>query len=275
MKIASWNVNWIRAGIKKGTFFDYLKTQSPDIIGLQEVKAQYEQLSQEDVAEIQSLGYEIYWNPAKRPWYSGTAVLTKVTPIEVKMWIETTDLVLDHLEIDEVIHKNHEWRVIVAEYETFFYITVYTPNAKNDLSRLPYRQIWDEVFLKYMKHLEAHKPVIFCWDLNVAHREIDIANPSANKTTKSRPWNAGFTDQERSGFQAFINAWFVDSFRHFHPEMKEAYTWWSNFWNARVNNVWWRIDYVVVTPTLVPLITKAFIHPEAMGSDHCPVGIEI
>lgn len=275
MKLVSWNVNGIRAGIKKWTFFDYLENFSPDVIGLQEVKGKLDQLEVENIEKMKSLWYEIYWNAAVRPWYSGTAILTKITPKNVWNGIDTTGLDLNQVETDEVIEENHEGRVITAEYDDFYYVTVYTPNSKSALERLDYRQIWDHVFLKYCKFLETKKPVIFCWDLNVAHKEIDLANPSTNKTTKTKPGNAWFTDQERAGFEEIINAGFVDTFRHFYPEQTWAYTWWSNFGQARAKNVWWRIDYFCTSPALTSRLKDAFIHPQVMGSDHCPVGIEI
>ncbi|MDD5770292.1 MAG: exodeoxyribonuclease III [Candidatus Gracilibacteria bacterium] len=275
MKLISRNVNGIRAGINKGTFFEYLKTNNPDIIGLQEVKAKIEQLDESHINEIKNLGYEIYWNSAVRPGYSGTAILTKIKPINIYYGIDTTGLQLDKIETDEVIEENHEGRVITAEFENFYFITVYTPNSKRDLERLEYRQIWDHVFLKYMKFLETKKPVIFCGDLNVAHREIDLANPSTNKTTKTKPGNAGFTDKERFGIQEFINAGFIDTFRYFFPEKSGAYSWWSNFAGARAKNIGWRIDYFLVSNNLKDKLKNAFITPEVMGSDHCPVGIDI
>lgn len=275
MKLISWNVNGIRAWIKKWTFFEYLKSENPDIIWLQEVKAKYEQLENSDIENIKNLWYEIYWNAAQRPGYSWTAILTKIKPINVFYWIDTTWLNLDQVETDEVIEENHEWRVITAEYENFYFITVYTPNSKPDLSRLDYRKIWDHVFLKYMKFLETKKPVIFCWDLNVAHKEIDLANPKWNKTTATKPGNAWFTDTERAGMQEFVDNYFVDSFRHFYPETIWAYSWWSNFGWARWKNVWWRIDYFLVSESLINTLKSAFIRPEIMWSDHCPVWIEI
>lgn len=275
MKLISWNVNGIRSWIKKWTFFEYLKQENPDIIGLQEVKAKYEQLEESVIHEITSLWYEIYWNAAVRPGYSGTAILTKIKPLNVWYGIDTTWLHLNQVETDEVIEENHEWRVIVSEYNDFYFVNVYTPNAKPDLARLEYRQVWDHVFLKYMKSLETKKPVIFCGDLNVAHQEIDLANPKSNKTTATKPGNAGFTDQERAGMQEFINHNFIDTFRYFYPETVWAYSWWSNFWQARAKNIWWRIDYFLISENLKNKLKSAFIRPEIMWSDHCPVGIEI
>lgn len=275
MKLISWNVNGIRAGIKKWTFFEYLQSENPDIIGLQEVKAKYEQLEKSDRENIENLWYYIYWNAAQRPGYSGTAVLSKIKAHHVYYWIDTTELDLNEVETDEVIEENHEWRVITLEYDDFYYITVYTPNSKSELERLSYRQIWDHVFLKYMNFLQTKKPVIFCWDLNVAHKEIDLANPSSNKTTKSKPGNAGFTDQERFGIQECIDAWFIDTFRYLYPDMVWAYTWWSNFAWARGKNVWWRIDYFLISHILKEKLKHVFIRQEVLWSDHCPVWIEI
>lgn len=275
MKLISWNVNWIRAWIRKWTFFDFLQKENPDIIWLQEVKWNIEQLETSDIEKIKNLWYEIYWNAAVRPGYSWTAILTKIKPVNIFYWIDTKWLDLNEFETDEVIEENHEWRVIIWEFENFYLVNVYTPNSKPDLSRLEYRKIWDHVFLKYMKHLEKNKPLIFCWDLNVAHKEIDLANPKPNMTTASKPWNAWFTDTERFWMQNFLDVWFVDSFRYFYPEQTWAYTWWSNFWNARAKNVWWRIDYFLVTNEFAKNLKNAFILPEVMWSDHCPVGIEI
>lgn len=275
MKLVSWNVNWIRAWIKKWTFFEYLQNYSPDIIWLQEVKWKIEQLEANDIENIKNLWYEIYWNAAVRPGYSWTAILSKIKPLNVFYWIDTTNLELNQVETDEVIEENHEWRVITAEFEDFYFVTVYTPNSKQELERLDYRQVWDHVFLKYMKSLETKKAVIFCWDLNVAHQEIDLANPKANKTTLTKPGNAWFTDKERFWMQNYIDAWFIDSYRYFNPEKTWAYSRWSNFWKAREKNVWWRIDYFLLSESYKNNLKNAFINPEVFGSDHCPVWIEI
>jgi exodeoxyribonuclease III len=209
----------------------------------------------------------MYFNPAQRPGYSGTAIFTKIHPKKIIFGIDTSALKLDKIETDEVIEENHEGRVITAEFEDFFYVTVYTPNSKSELERLPYRQIWDHVFLQYMKHLEKTKPVIFCGDLNVAHREIDLKNPKSNKGTN------GFTDEERYGIQQYIDNGFIDTFRHFYPDLTGAYSRWSYLGNARKNNSGWRIDYVVCSPAICPKMTDSFIRPDVHGSDHCPVGI--
>lgn len=275
MKLISWNVNWIRANLKKW-FLDYLKSENPDIIWLQEIRAEEEQVKNE-LEEIKTLGYEIYWNNAEKKWYSWTAIFTKIKPIKVFYWIWEKDLESKLSESCQVFlfdedgweKNNREWRVIIAEYDKFYFVTVYTPNAQRELTRLEYRQKWDNCFLEYMKKLEQDKPIIFCWDLNVAHTEIDLANPKSNKN------NAGFTMEERNWFTNFINNWFVDTFRYLNPELTWAYSWWSNFWNARSKNVGWRIDYFVISDLLKKDLKNAFIRPEIHGSDHCPVWIEI
>jgi exodeoxyribonuclease III len=254
MKFISWNVNGIRACVNKG-FLEYLQTENPDIIGLQEVKAKADQ--NPIVSELSDMGYQIYWNGAERPGYSGTAIFTKKTPLSVEVWLGGK------------IEDDNEGRVLTLEFPDFYFTTVYTPNAKPDLARLEYRTRWDAAFLAHMNEREKKKPNIFCGDLNVAHREIDLKNPSWNRG------NAGFTDEERSGFQGMVDAGFIDSFRHFYPETPEAYTWWSNFFQSRARNIWWRIDYHMVSPRLREALSQAFIRPEVLGSDHCPVGIEL
>jgi exodeoxyribonuclease III len=254
MKCISWNVNGIRACVNKG-FLDYLALENPDIIGLQEVKAKEEQ--NPALSQMQDLGYQVFWNAAERPGYSGTAVLTKKTPLSVE------------LGLDGAIEDDNEGRVTTLEFPDFYFVTVYTPNAKPDLARLAYRVRWDKAFFEHMQKLESKKPVIFCGDLNVAHKEIDLKNPKANR------WNAGFTDEERSGFESIVGGWFIDSFRKLYPDLPDAYSWWSNFGGARSRNVWWRIDYQIVSPRLESAICNAFIRPEVLGSDHCPVGVEL
>lgn len=275
MKLVSWNVNWIRSWIKKWTFFKYLEYENPDIIWLQEIKAKFEQLEQSDIEKIKNFWYQIYWNPAVKLGYSWTAILSKIKALNIYYWIDTTKLLLNELEIDKVIKENYEWRVITAEYKNFYFITVYTPNSKPDLSRLEYRKIWDNIFLKYLNFLQSQKPIIFCWDLNVAHKEIDLANPSINKTTKTRPWNAWFTDIERAWIQEFINNKYIDTFRYFYPNITWSYTWWSNFWNARLKNIWWRIDYFLISEILKSKLKSAFINQKVIWSDHCPIWIQI
>lgn len=254
MKLISWNVNGIRACVNKG-FLDYLRIESPDVIGLQEVKAKEEQ--NPILQELKDLGYQVIWNHADRPGYSGTAIFSKIAPKSIMF------------ALDNSIEDDNEGRVTTVEFEDFYYVTVYTPNSKRELERLPYRGRWDIAFYEYMKGLEKKKPVIFCGDLNVAHKEIDLKNPKANR------FNAGFTDEERSWFQRFVDGGFVDTFRHFYPDTPEAYTWWSNFAWSRGKNVGWRIDYFMVSEVLKDKLQSAFIRPEVMGSDHCPVGIEI
>lgn len=250
-KLISWNVNGIRAAVTKG-FFEFITRENPDIIWLQEVKATEDQNPIR--LELESLGYHIFWNSAEKKWYSGTAIFTKEKPISIAYGMG----ILEH---------DNEWRIITAEYTEYFFVTVYTPNSKDDLSRLQYRTVWDKEFLIYINSLEAKKPVIFCGDLNVAHKEIDLANPRANIGEH------GFTIEERTGFQGFIDAGYIDTFRHFYPETERAYTWWSHFANSRARNVWWRIDYFLISHILHSRLRGAFIQPEQLGSDHCPVGI--
>jgi len=256
MKIISWNVNGIRAVLKKG-FLDFMDEHDPDIICIQETKAHKEQVE----LELDKYPYK-YWNSAEKKGYSSTAIFSKHKPINV----------INDMGIEK--HDN-EGRIITLEFKDYYLVTVYTPNSKRDLSRLPYRQNeWDVDFLSYMKSLEQNKPVIFCGDLNVAHKEEDLANPSSNKTTKSRPGNAGFTDEEREGFDNIINAGFIDTFREFHKG-NGHYTWWSYMGGARARNVGWRIDYFCISPSLKSIMTDSSILPEVMGSDHCPIVLNI
>jgi exodeoxyribonuclease-3 len=256
MKIISWNVNGIRAVLKKG-FLDFMDEHDPDIICIQETKAHKEQVE----LELDKYPYK-YWNSAEKKGYSSTAIFSKHKPINV----------INDMGIEK--HDN-EGRIITLEFKDYYLVTVYTPNSKRDLSRLPYRQNeWDVDFLSYMKSLEENKPVIFCGDLNVAHKEEDLANPSSNKTTKSRPGNAGFTDEEREGFDNIINAGFIDTFREFHKG-NGHYTWWSYMGGARARNVGWRIDYFCISPSLKSIMTDSSILPEVMGSDHCPIVLNI
>ncbi|MFC1517926.1 exodeoxyribonuclease III [Candidatus Margulisiibacteriota bacterium] len=251
LQLFSWNVNGIRAVLKKG-FLAWFNTAKPDILVLQETKVQEGQVK----VEIPS-AYEQFWNYAKlKKGYSGTAVFTKVTPLSVTY------------DMNKKEH-DHEGRVITLEFQDFFLVNVYTPNSKRELERLAYRhKEWDIDFLKYLKKLEKKKPVIFGGDLNVAHEEIDLANPKTNHK------NAGFTDEEREGFSNFIKAGFVDTFRIFTKDGGH-YTWWSHFANARTRNIGWRIDYFLVSKSISDKVTKAWIEPKVMGSDHCPVGLEI
>ncbi len=249
MKIISWNVNGLRAVLRKN-FLDYLAGESPDILCLQETKA-----GPDDVEQLWPAAYTTYWNTAQKKGYSGTAILTRPRPISVSCGVNIAE------------HDN-EGRVLTAEYPDFFLVNVYVPNSKRELTRLPYRQEWDRDFLKYLKKLERKKPVIFCGDLNVAHNEIDLANPKTNVG------NHGFTVEERAGFTAFVKAGFLDTFREFEPGGGH-YTWWSPMSGARARNVGWRIDYFLVSASLRPRLKRAFIRPEIPGSDHCPVGIEL
>ena len=265
MKIYSWNVNGIRAVEKKALFEPFLSEHQPDILCLQETKAQPEQV-EADFAEKYP-EYEQYWHSAVKKGYSGTAIFTKISPLEVHYGLPT-DIIARYELQDAYGDTTNEGRVLVAEYETHFVATVYTPNAKEDLSRIPMREQWDPAYLAYMKQLEEEKPVIFCGDLNVAHTELDLARPKENRGRK------GFTDEERNGFTAFVESGFVDTFRLFHTDGGH-YTWWSHYSGARERNVGWRIDYVLVSEDLAPLVQRADIHQDVYGSDHCPVSIAI
>jgi exodeoxyribonuclease-3 len=257
MRLYSWNVNGIRAVLNKGAFQSFLEAHRPDILCLQETKAQRSQV------EVDLPDYFEYWNSAVRKGYSGTAIFTRDEPISVVNGF--SDKVSSRFDLAESVE---EGRVISAEYKDFYLVTVYTPNAKDNLSRIPLRLHWDPAFLAHCKELEKKKPVIFCGDLNVAHTELDLANPKSNVGRK------GFTDEERSGFQAFIDAGFVDTFRMFH-QGNGHYTWWSHFAKARERNVGWRIDYFLVSAALRDRVEAADIHPNVMGSDHCPVSITL
>ena len=250
MKLISWNVNGIRSALRND-FMDFIKSEKPDMVCLQETKAHPEQV------EIALPEYELYWNyPHDRWHYSGTAIFTKIRPVKVTYGIG-------------IKKHDQEGRVICAEFKNYFLVNVYVPNSKRDLSRLSYRQKeWDVEFLNYLKELEKKKPVVFCGDLNVAHTEIDLANPASNRK------NHGFTDEERLGFTNLLNTGFLDTFREFTQEGGH-YSWWSPFGSCRQRNVGWRIDYFLVSKALRPKLKKAFILPEYTGSDHCPVGIEM
>ncbi|MBA3679044.1 exodeoxyribonuclease III [Candidatus Saccharibacteria bacterium] len=258
----SWNVNGIRAVIKKGEFQKFIKTYNPDVVCLQETKAK------EGQAELDILEYKQYWCSAEKPGYSGTAIFSKIEPIAVLKGLPE-DIVKKYSMEDDYGHPNKEGRVLAVEYEKYFVVTVYTPNSKDDLSRIPLRQKhWDPAFLEYCKELEKKKPVLFCGDLNVAHTEEDLARPKPNVGKK------GFTNEEREGFDNFVAAGFVDSLRIF-VKGNGYYTWWTHWANARANNVGWRIDYWLVSKNFTSHIKKAEIHPEQMGSDHCPVSITL
>lgn len=257
LKLVSWNVNGIRAVMKKG-FLESIDELQADIVCLQETKAHPHQVDH----ELKEMGYNYeFWNSADKAGYSGTAIFSKIEPLSV----------IYDMGIEE--HDN-EGRVIATEFEKFFLVTVYTPNSKRQLERLDYRQEWDRDFLNYIKELEKNKPVIFCGDLNVAHKEIDVKNDKGNKTTKTKPGNAGFTDQEREGFENILGAGFIDTFRYFYPNV-EKFSWWTYMFNSRAKNVGWRIDYFCVSKALENNLVDAQIHNEIYGSDHCPVSLKI
>ncbi len=263
MKIYSWNVNGIRAVWKKGEFQKFIEKHQPDILCLQETKAEQHQ-SEVDLAE-----YEEYWNSSKaKKGYSGTAIFTKIKPLNVINDIPEEFVKSGGLNKDSYGHSNDEGRVIAAEFDDFFVVTAYTPNAKDDLTRLPLRQQWDKAMIDYCAHLQKKKPVVYCGDMNVAHTEDDLANPKPNVGKK------GFTTEERSGFDSWLKAGYVDTFRLF-TKGNGHYSWWSHFANARARNVGWRIDYFLVSESLKSKVKKAEIHTSQMGSDHCPVSIEL
>lgn len=249
MKLISWNVNGLRAVLRKN-FLTFLEEHSPDILCVQETKA-----SPDDVEQLWPGSYTTYWSSAEKKGYSGTCIFTRTRPERVSYGIGREE-------------HDREGRVVTAEYADFFLVNVYVPNSQRELARLPYRQQWDVDFLGYLRGLEERKPVIFCGDLNVAHTEIDLANPKANVR------NHGFTPEERAGFDAFIRAGFIDTFRQF-EKAGGHYTWWSPMSRARERNIGWRIDYVLTSASLRPRLRKAFILPDVPGSDHCPVGVEM
>ncbi len=264
MKLYSWNVNGIRAVINKGAFQEFIAKHDPDILCLQETKAMQGQ------AEIDLPQYEEYWNSATKKGYSGTAIFTKVKPISIINNLSEDIAKKYDLVNDGYGDANSEGRVLSLEFEDFWVVTVYTPNSKGDLSRLELRhKKWDPAFLEHIKQLEESKPVLFCGDLNVAHKEIDLANPKPNVGEH------GFTHEEREGFDKFLEAGFVDTFRHFYPDKKDEYSWWTHWANARARNVGWRIDYWLASESIIPKIKSAQIHQKSMGSDHCPVSIEL
>ena len=249
MKLISWNVNGIRACVQKG-FLDFFKEIDADIFCIQESKMQEGQL------ELELEGYHQYWNYAEKKGYSGTAIFTKQEPISVQYGIG-------------VDGHDHEGRVITLEFPEFYMVTVYTPNSQDELKRLDYRMQWETDFLAYLKKLEEKKGVIFCGDLNVAHKEIDLKNPKTNRRS------AGFTDEERGKFTEVLDAGFIDTFRHFYPELEGAYSWWSYRMNARARNAGWRIDYFCVSECLKDRLEDAKILTDVMGSDHCPVQLDL
>lgn len=263
LKIYSWNVNGIRAVVRKELFVPFIQKEQPDILCLQETKAQQGQ------AEIDLPDYTEYWNSAHKAGYSGTAIFTKVKPLAVMNGIPEEIAKKFTLKDDKDRDSSTEGRVIAAEFDKFYLVTVYTPNAKDDLSRIPLRhKHWDPAFLAYCKLLEKKKPVIFCGDLNVAHTPDDLARPKPNEGKK------GYTLEEREGFDKFLAAGFVDTLRLF-KKGNGHYTWWTHWGNARANNVGWRIDYMLASKALQPHIKAANIHPDVMGSDHCPVSLTL
>lgn len=264
LKIYSWNVNGIRAVIRKDLFEPFIDSEKPDILCLQETKAKQGQ------AEIDLPDYTEFWYSADKPGYSGTAIFTKVPPLQVINGFPEALIEKFGVSGDIYGDPNKEGRVIAAEFDKFWLVTVYSPNAKDDLSRIPLRhKQWDPAFLEYCRQLEeTGKPVVFCGDLNVAHTELDLANPKPNRGKK------GFTDEERSGFQAFLDAGFVDTLRLF-KQGNGHYTWWSHFAKARERNVGWRIDYMLVSSSLKDKVKAADIHADVFGSDHCPVSITL
>ena len=245
MKLISWNVNGLRAVMGKG-FMESFAALDADIFCLQETKLQEGQIA------MDLPGYHQYWNYAEKKGYSGTAVFTRQEPLSVRYGIGTDAF-------------DHEGRVITLEFPDFFFLTVYTPNSQDGLARLPYRMEWEDAFLAYIRKLDSKKPVIFCGDLNVAHQEIDIKNPKSNQH------NAGFTQEERDKMTALLNSGFVDTFRFFHPDARDEYSWWSYRFHAREKNAGWRIDYFIVSERLKERLESAGIHQEVFGSDHCPV----
>lgn len=248
-KMITWNVNGLRACVEKG-FLDYFKETDADIFCIQESKLQEGQI------DLSLPGYYQYWNYAEKKGYSGTALFSKEEPVCVTYGIGMEEL-------------DREGRVITAEFPEYYVITCYTPNSQNELARLPYRMTWEDEFLSYLKKLEEKKPVIFCGDLNVAHKEIDLKNPKTNRK------NAGFTDEERGKFTNLMNSGFIDTFRYFYPEQEGVYSWWSYRFSARKKNAGWRIDYFCVSECLKDRLVSAAIHTEVMGSDHCPVELVI
>ena len=249
MKLISWNVNGIRACVNKG-FKDFFKEINADIFCIQETKCQIDQI------ELEFEGYKSFWNSAEKKGYSGTAIYTKEKPISVKYGIG-------------IEQHDKEGRVITLEFKNFFMVNIYTPNSQRGLERLEYRQVWEDEIRKYLLDLNKIKPVIMCGDLNVAHNEIDLKNPKTNRR------NAGFTDEEREKMTQLLESGFTDSFRYLYPDKKEAYSWWSYMGRAREKNVGWRIDYFIVSKNIENKIKEAKIHSKIMGSDHCPVELEI
>jgi len=249
MKLISWNVNGLRACLTKG-FEDYFKLMDADIFCVQETKMHPEQ------AELNLVGYDKYWNSAIKKGYSGTAVFSRVKPLSVIYGMN-------------IIEHDQEGRMITLEFEQFFLVNVYTPNSKRELLRLDYRMTWEDDFRIYVKQLDTIKPVIICGDINVAHEEIDIKNPTTNRRS------AGFTDEERGKLTTLLQSGFTDSFRYLYPKQNDAYTWWSYMMNARARNIGWRIDYFLLSDRLIENVKDSIIYADVIGSDHCPVGLEM
>jgi exodeoxyribonuclease-3 len=249
MKLVSWNVNGLRACLNKG-FTDFFTTIDADVFCVQETKMQ------ENQVEIDFAGYEKYWNYAVKKGYSGTAVFTRMKPLSVAYGMNNEE-------------HDQEGRLITLEFAEFFLVNVYTPNSQRELLRLDYRMKWEDDFRAYLQQLDKKKPVVVCGDINVAHQEIDLKNPKSNKR------NAGFTDEERGKLTELLKAGFADSFRYLYPDKENAYTWWSYMMGARGRNIGWRIDYFLISDRLKPFVKDATIYPEIMGSDHCPIGLEI
>ena len=249
MKLISWNVNGLRACMGKG-FLDFFNRADADVFCLQETKLQPHQI------QLELPGYEQYWNSAVKKGYSGTAVFTRVPPLSV------------HYGIGSSMHDD-EGRAITVEFEDFFLVTCYTPNAQRGLARLDFRMAWEDELRAYLKGLEGTKPVVLCGDLNVAHQEIDLKNPGPNRG------NAGFSDEERAKMTELLNAGFVDTYRYFYPDITGAYTWWSYMYHARENNAGWRIDYFITSESLKDRLVDSKIHADVLGSDHCPIELEL
>ena len=249
MRLISWNVNGLRACMQKG-FMDFFNTIDADIFCIQESKMQREQ------SDFSFPNYQEFWNCAEKKGYSGVVIFSKTTPLSVEYDMG-------------IAHHDKEGRIITAEYNDFYLVNVYTPNSKRELERLEYRMEWEDDFRGFLKNLESKKPVIICGDLNVAHQEIDLKNPKSNRR------NAGFTDEERAKMTALLNAGFTDTFRYFYPDIEGAYSWWSYMGKARANNTGWRIDYFLCSNALDSKLIDATIYPQILGSDHCPVGLEI
>lgn len=253
MKLISWNVNGLRAAITKG-FEDFFKEENADIFSVQETKMQENQIT-EDIKDIFK-DYHIYWNSAEKKGYSGTFVATKQKPISVKYGLG-------------IEQHDKEGRVITLEFDKFFLVNCYTPNSKRELERLEYRQVWEDEIRKYLSDLDKIKPVIYCGDLNVAHEEIDLKNPKTNRRS------AGFTDEERDKMTELLNSGFTDSFRYLYPDLEGAYTWWSYMFHAREKDVGWRIDYFITSNSIQKCIKESKIYKNVLGSDHCPIGLNI